>query len=207
MRKFKDSIVLALLLVSLAGLTLPVAAGTVIFEFTGNCTPFGDADCTAFGLLHGDPLSGGFQLDASLGGPGAVSMLEKDQYLFVFTFGNQRFNQDDAITKFGFNVSLDGAAISSISGVFRNAAGATLTLLLPSTVKVVLGEFEADSFTFGSDAIGKGWQLSSNSDLFLEPVPLPAGLGMMASALLSVGALRVLQKSRRSSCTGLSNRP
>ncbi|MGE0385816.1 MAG: hypothetical protein AB7Q97_13875 [Gammaproteobacteria bacterium] len=166
----------------------PAAAATVVFEFTGTCTALRNADCAAFGLAVGDAVSGGFQVDASLGQPGAVSLLDNDQYLFKFTFGNQTFTQEDSISKFGFNVSADGASISSIVGAFRNANGAELKALTIITVNVALGQSEADTFTF-TDTIGKGWKLADDSSLFVDPVPLPAGGWLLASALLGLGGL------------------
>ncbi|MCP5145559.1 MAG: hypothetical protein H6978_12200 [Gammaproteobacteria bacterium] len=190
MSTLKRPAYLALLVTLMSVVPQAATAATVIFEFFGACTALRNIDCAAFGLDFDDAVTGGFQVDASLGQPGAVSLLTSDQYLFAFTFGNQHFAQDDALGLFAFNVSGDGASISSIAGSFRNAAGAVLSTITITTTNVALGEFEADTFTFGTAAIGRGWKLSENSDLFVAPVPLPASVWMMAGALLSFARMR-----------------
>lgn len=174
----------------LAATAQAVAAATVVFEFSGTCTNLRATDCAAFGLDFGEAVTGGFQVEASLGQPGAVSLLNNDQYLFTFTFGNQTFTQRDARGLFAFNVSGDGASISSIAGSFRNPDGAELRTLTIITTSVVWGEFEADTFTFGIDAAGKGWKLTEDSDLFTHPVPLPPSAWLLACALLGLGAVQ-----------------
>ncbi|TGD76049.1 hypothetical protein E4634_00405 [Mangrovimicrobium sediminis] len=174
-KSFRVSPVLfaAFLLVS-----IPARAATVVFEFSSTCTDLRNTDCAAFGLAAGETVSGGFQLDASLGTPGSILFLDKDAYEFRFTFGDQQFSEADATSALGINIAQDGASFSSIVGNFRNASGAELTLLTVTTVNIALGAAEAD--TFGG---GGAWLLSEDSDLFTSPVPLPAAAWLFAPAL------------------------
>lgn len=176
---------------------LPVhASAAVVFEFESPCTDFiRNGECTFFGLGSSDLVTGGFLVDAQFGAPGAIISLTNDQYQLIFTFGNQSFTEQDAVGPFNFLVSLDGRAISSILGNFQNSNGAQLSLLTVSTANVALDGHEAD--TFGG---GGGWVLAENSDLFTNPVPLPASLWLFLSALGTLGFMQ--HRNNRSALPG-----
>lgn len=171
----------------------PGVGAEVIFEFEGPCTThLLNTDCAYFGLNHGDPVSGGFKLAAEDGSPGHISMLTKDQYTLKFTFGDQHFTEQDAVSALFFNVNLDGAGFSSIAGSFVNAAGAKLTFLTVSTVNIALDGFEADTFDGGGR-----WRLAEDSDLF-SPVPLPSAGVLFGTALAALYMRRRARGSSRS---------
>jgi len=181
----------ARLLALLACCIAPTVGAEVIFEFEGGCTThIRNTDCAYFGLDEGDLVSGAFKVDTEAGSPGRISMLTADQYEMRFTFGNQHFTEQDALIKLGFNVSLDGAGFTSISGFFRNAAGAQLMFLTLDTVSIELNGFEADTF----DGDGR-WRLAPDSDVF-SPVPLPPAAAMLATAF---AVLPLLRRARRRS--------
>ena len=161
------------------------ASAAIVFEFESPCTDFiRSAECTFFGLGSSDLVTGGFLVEDQFGSPGAISNLTNDQYQLIFTFGNQSFTEQDAVGTFNFLVSLDGAAISSILGNFQNENGAQLSLLTVSTANIALDGHQAD--TFGG---GGGCMLAENSDLFTNPVPLPASLWLLLSAVSTLGFL------------------
>lgn len=156
------------------------ASAAIVFEFESPCTDFiRNTECTFFGLGSSDLVTGGFLVEDQFGAPGAISNLANDEYQLIFTFGNQAFTEQDAVGTFNFLVSLDGAAISSILGNFQNANGAQLSLLTVSTANVALDGHQADTFGGG----GGGWMLAENSDLFTNPVPLPASFWLLLSAV------------------------
>ncbi|MGB5397822.1 MAG: hypothetical protein WBN96_11790 [Gammaproteobacteria bacterium] len=166
---------------------MPVnALAAVIFEFESVCTDdIRNIECAHFGLTGSDLVTGGFRVDDAFGAPGAISFLDNDQYELIFNFGNQSFTEQDATGPLGFNVRLDGAGFSSILGNFENANGAQLTFLTLTTVNISLGGMQAD--TFGG---GGGWALAEGSDLFTNPVPLPASVWLFVS-MLGVLVLRL----------------
>jgi hypothetical protein len=160
----------------------------IVFEFESTCTDsIRNTECAFFGLADTDLVTGAFRVDDQFGSPGAISNLSIDQYELIFSFGNQSFTEQDAAGTFNFLVSLDGAALSSILGNFRNANGTELRLLTVTTANVALDGHEAD--TFGG---GGAWVLAEGSDIFTDPVPLPASLWLFMSTL---GAL--ILNSRR----------
>jgi hypothetical protein len=161
------------------------APAAIVFEFESPCTDFiRNAECAFFALGSSDLVTGGFLVEDQFGAPGAISNLTNDEYQLIFTFGNQSFTEQDAVGTFNFLVSLDGAAISSILGNFQNANGAQLSLLTVSTANIALDGHQAD--TFGG---GGGWMLAENSDLFTNPVPLPASFWLLLSAVSTLGLI------------------
>jgi len=163
-------------------LPAPVLAA-IIFEYESVCTDdIRNTECAFFGLGDGDIVSGGFIVEDQFGSPGAISFLENDQYQLTFTFGDQSFTEQDATGPLGFNVTADGSGFSSIIGNYQNANGAVLTLLTVTTVNIALDDHQADTF-----AGGGGWVLAEDSDLFTDPVPLPASIWLFLSALSLLG--------------------
>ena len=121
-------------------------------------------------------------MEDQFGAPGAISTLNNDQYQLIFTFGNQTFTEQDATGPLSFLVSLDGSGFSSILGNFQNSNVARLTFLTLTTVNIELDGHEADTFGGGGQ-----WMLAEDSDLFTNPVPLPASLWLFLSALSTLG--------------------
>jgi hypothetical protein len=155
----------------------------IIFEYESVCTDnIRNTECAFFGLSDGDIVSGGFIVEDQFGSPSAISFLENDQYQLIFIFGNQSFTEQDATGPLGFNVTGDGSGFSSIIGNYQNANGAVLTLLTVTTVNIALDDHQADTFTGGG-----GWVLAEDSDLFTDPVPLPASIWLFLSALSLLG--------------------
>jgi hypothetical protein len=179
-----------LLLPSLA-LSLPYNASAVLVEFESTCNndaPFvagSNGNCALFGLSETDTVSGSFTYADALFTPGSGISLQNDQYEFLFTFGNQTFTEADNTLDLGFVVDSSGTVISSIAGVFINAADAQLNLLTPSTVRILLGAEGAD--TFGEGAI---WTVTGPT-----AIPLPAAIWLFVSGLFMSS---LLIKRRRS---------
>jgi len=158
-------------------------SAAVIFEFESICTDFiRNSECAFFGLGSSDLVTGSFIVEDQFGAPGAISNLTNDQYQLSFTFGDQSFTEQDATGPLSFLVNLDGDGISSILGNFQNANGAHLTFLTVTTVNIDLDGHEADTFGGGGQ-----WMLAEGSDLFTNPVPLPASLWLFLSAVSMLG--------------------
>lgn len=175
-------------LVALAFLALcfpfNVAAVLVTFESTcNNDAPFvsgSTGNCALFGLSDTDTVSGSFTYADSLYTPGSGISLESDQYDFFFEFGNQAFTEADNTLNLSFIVDNSGTAISSMAGVFINAAGAQLSLLTPSTVRIRLDSEGADTFGEGSN-----WTVTGPA-----AIPLPAAIWLFSSGLCLLALLR-----------------
>ena len=112
--------------------------------------------------------------------PGLGVSLQNDQYDFFFEFGNQTFTEADNTLNLSFIVDTSGNAISSIAGVFVNAAGAQLSLLTPGTVRIRLGTYGADTFGEGSN-----WVVTGPTT-----IPLPAAFWLFVSGVFMLTLVR-----------------
>ena len=167
-------------------LWLPFNAGAVLVKFESTCNndaPFvagSTGNCALFELSDTDTVSGFFTYDDALYTPGSGISLPDDQYEFFFEFGNQTFTEADNTLDLTFIVDNSGTTISSMAGVFINAAGAQLNLLTPSTVRIRLGNEGADTFGEGSN-----WMVTGPT-----AIPLPATIWLFGSAVLMLPLLR-----------------
>ena len=183
-----------LLLLPLLALSIPYNAAAVLVEFESTCNadpPFvagSTGNCALFGLSDTDTVSGSFTYADALFTPGAGISLQNDQYEFLFTFGNQTFTEADNTLDLGFIVDSSGTAISSIAGVYVNAAGAQLSLLTPSTVRIQLGSEGADTFGEGAQ-----WTVTGPS-----AIPLPAAIWLFISGLFALPLLAGRKQSAHS---------
>ena len=162
------------------------AAAVVLVEFESTCNndaPFvagSTGNCTLFGLSETDTVSGSFTYADTLYTPGSGISLQNDQYDFFFEFGNQTFTEADNTLDLSFLVDSSGTTISSMAGIFVNAAGAQLNLLTPSTVRIVLGSEGADTFGEGSN-----WMVTGPT-----AIPLPAAIWLFGSVVFLLPLLR-----------------
>ena len=169
-----------LLMLSLLLLCLPHNAAAVLVEFESTCNtdpPFvagSTGNCALFELSDTDTVSGSFTYSDALFTPGTGVSLPDGEYDFLFVFGNQTFTDADNTLDLSFIVDSSGTAISSMSGVFVNAAGAQLSLLTSTTVRISLGSEGAD--TFGEGGV---WSVTGPT-----AIPLPAAIWLFVSALL-----------------------
>lgn len=170
----------------LLALWLPFNASAVLVEFESTCNndaPFvagSTGNCALFGLSDTDTVSGYFTYDDSLYTPGSGISLQDDQYELFFEFGNQTFTEADNTLDLTFIVDNSGTTISSMAGVFVNAAGAQLSLLTPSTVRIRLGSEGADTFGEGSN-----WMVTGPT-----AIPLPAAIWLFGSVVFMLPLLR-----------------
>ena len=182
------------ILLLFASLLPATSIASVVFTYASTCNddaPFvsgSNGDCAGFGLAETDTVSGSFTISLDDYTPGMGVSLDSSEYDFMFEFGNEIFTEGDASSAvpLGFVVSNTGLTLSSMAGIFINANGAQLSLLTPSTVRVVLNSLGAD--TFGE---GGSWQTQG------PVVPLPPAVWLFASALISIAGIR---QSRRSAC-------
>ena len=157
----------------------------VLVEFESTCNseaPFvsgSNGNCALFGLTETDTVSGFFSYADALYTPGSGISLQNDEYEFFFEFGNQTFTEADNTLDLSFIVASSGTTISSISGIFINAAEAELRLLTPVTVTIRLDNEGAD--TFGEGAI---WTVTGPT-----AIPLPGAIWLFGSGVFILSLL------------------